>query len=60
MGSSWTSNAILPMHTCSHSEPTHRVDAFVWYAQGLANVTVGNDVIVTMGSDFNYGRANQW
>ncbi|KAL6770979.1 hypothetical protein ACKKBF_B33465 [Auxenochlorella protothecoides x Auxenochlorella symbiontica] len=37
-----------------------RVDAFVWYAQGLANVTVGNDVIVTMGSDFNYGRANQW
>lgn len=37
-----------------------RVDAFVRYAQSLANVTVGDDVIVTMGSDFNYGRANQW
>lgn len=37
-----------------------RVDAFVDYVMELANVTVGNDVIVTMGSDFNYGHANRW
>lgn len=37
-----------------------RVEDFVRYARALANVTRGDDVVVTMGSDFNYGQANWW
>ncbi|KAK9810259.1 hypothetical protein WJX72_007477 [[Myrmecia] bisecta] len=37
-----------------------RVDEFVLWAQNYANVTVGNDVMFTLGSDFTYATALMW
>jgi alpha-mannosidase len=37
-----------------------KVDAFVSYAQQQASAYRGNDIIFTMGSDFNYENADTW
>ncbi len=37
-----------------------RVDAFVKQVYKLSNVTFGEDIIFTMGSDFTYSNANVW
>lgn len=37
-----------------------RVDKFVEQAFLLSNVTRGNDVMFTMGTDFTYANAHVW
>ena len=37
-----------------------RVDDFVHAARDLANVTRGNDIMFTMGTDFTYANAITW
>lgn len=37
-----------------------RIDLFVERCQELANVTRGRDILVLMGSDFNYNNARYW
>lgn len=37
-----------------------RIDDFVRACQELANVTRGNDILLTMGTDFQYSNAFVW
>lgn len=37
-----------------------RVDAFVAHCQAQFNVTRGNDIMLTMGTDFTYANAHPW
>ena len=37
-----------------------RVDAFVLECQKIANETRGNDIMLTMGTDFTYVNAWTW
>lgn len=37
-----------------------RVDAFVQRCHEIANMTRGNDIMLTMGSDFHYAAAHVW
>eukprot|EP00208_Stichococcus_sp_RCC1054_P002016 CAMPEP_0206142692 /NCGR_PEP_ID=MMETSP1473-20131121/17914_1 /ASSEMBLY_ACC=CAM_ASM_001109 /TAXON_ID=1461547 /ORGANISM="Stichococcus sp, Strain RCC1054" /LENGTH=1182 /DNA_ID=CAMNT_0053537795 /DNA_START=217 /DNA_END=3765 /DNA_ORIENTATION=+ len=38
----------------------NRVDAFVKQCDALFNVTRGNDIMLTMGTDFTYANAHVW
>ena len=37
-----------------------RLEQFIKACQGLANVTYGNDIMLTMGTDFTYSNAWPW
>ena len=37
-----------------------RVDDFVFQCQSIANVTRGEDIMLTMGTDFEYANAHVW
>ena len=37
-----------------------RIDAFVRACEEMANVTRGNDIMLTMGTDFQYSNAFVW
>lgn len=37
-----------------------RVEAFVQQCRWLASVTRGNDIMLTMGTDFTYSNAHVW
>ena len=37
-----------------------RIEEFVKACQKLSNVTYGNDIMLTMGTDFTYSNAFVW
>jgi alpha-mannosidase len=37
-----------------------RVEAFVRACKGLGNITRGDDIMLTMGTDFTYSNAHVW
>lgn len=43
--------------TCDH---LCRVDDFVFQCLSIANVTRGEDIMLTMGTDFEYSNAHVW
>ena len=50
-----------PSHTPTLSPPPpplRSVDAFVERCRELANVTAGNDIMLTIGSDFQFANAH--
>lgn len=40
--------------------PTNQVDEFIRYVRNMSTHYSSNNVILTMGEDFNYMDANAW
>ena len=36
------------------------IDKFITECQGISNVTRGDDIMLTMGTDFTYSNAFTW
>ena len=45
-------------HAFTPPPPLRSVDAFVERCRELANVTAGNDIMLTIGSDFQFANAH--